>query len=155
MTASTRRSKVVLRVLMVVTLIGVAFCWETGWDWLNTDRVDFRIVVESGPTVRGWKTVKRWGSRAGVKHGTETLWWQDTGLLHSKTIYDDGTLLGRTFWNRDGTVRVQVRAYDRAPRPKTSPPWWWNVTDQTEPTAPWWTGKKDPTASRSGAGTTP
>ncbi len=22
-----------------------------------------------------------------------------------------------------------------------SPPWWWGVTDQTEPTAPWWDEK--------------
>ena len=24
---------------------------------------------------------------------------------------------------------------------KTSPPWWWGVTDQTEPTPPWWNEK--------------
>ena len=25
---------------------------------------------------------------------------------------------------------------------KDAPPWWWGVTDQTEPTAPWWEEEK-------------
>ncbi len=46
-----------------------------------------------------------------------------------------------TFNTDDGeppeTPKHTDECYDEE---KRSPPWWWNVTDQTEPTAPWWKG---------------
>ncbi len=44
----------------------------------------------------------------------------------------------KTVWNFDGTVRDQIRPDGH---PRSDPPWWWGVTDQTEPTAPWWNEK--------------
>ena len=50
-----------------------------------------------------------------------------------------------TQWEYDGTVKAQHRIlYHKDSvvpldsEHKYSPPWWWGVHDQTEPSAPWW-----------------
>ena len=49
-----------------------------------------------------------------------------------------------TEWHPDGSVRHQRRLFfDESgetvrEQARESPPWWWGVTDQTEPTMPEW-----------------
>ncbi len=56
----------------------------------------------------------------------------------------NGWVVSHTLWNLDGTVKFQLRRLDPngTLEDKTTPPWWWNVKDQTEPTAPWWNEKQ-------------
>ena len=61
----------------------------------------------------------------------------------------------KTRWNFDGTVSLQRRNYklDRTKKVvgydylpgqwRESSPWWWGITDQTKPTAPWWDHEKN------------
>ena len=50
-----------------------------------------------------------------------------------------------TIWNFDGTIQHQRPYYGddvRKQERRKAPPWLWGVTDQTEPTAPWWNEKQ-------------
>ena len=47
-----------------------------------------------------------------------------------------GCIMRRTWWRFDGTVEAQ-EFWGQSPESKAAPPWYWGVTDQTEPTAPW------------------
>ena len=47
-----------------------------------------------------------------------------------------------TTWAPDGRIDTQSWEMIGSQRNKTSPPWLWGATDQTEPTAPWWKGGK-------------
>ncbi len=55
----------------------------------------------------------------------------------------DGEPYQGTAWHLDGAVAEQFWDSDsdgtlsNSGEHKASPPWWWNVKDQTEPTAPW------------------
>ena len=68
-------------------------------------------------------------------------YFAETGFNHYEKI-DIGWGEWRfTEWNFDGTVRCQFYQYEGGHwNERVHPPWWWNATDQTEPTAPWWKG---------------
>ena len=75
-------------------------------------------------------------------HGSSVGYWEENGFKSGQAHYRHGHKVRFTFWNFDGTVSWQL--YDVVKngkrvteRSKSSPPWWWDVEDQTEPTAPW------------------
>ena len=79
----------------------------------------------------------------------EELWYVENGYKAGEFLKVDG-ILRITDWHIDGTVAGQIlevgddRAVDSIKGgSKTEPPWWWGVTDQTEPTAPWWDHEKN------------
>ncbi len=102
--------------------------------------------IQYGHETRGWVRVKRTPTVVKqrsylVPHGEFVSYYVENGYKAS-----EGKLFGwdleTTQWAFDGTVKYQVRARGDNPQiTKHSPPWLWGVTDQTEPTAPWWNEK--------------
>ncbi len=111
------------------------------WMWVTTKKVQWQHVT-GGHAYRGWKSVRRWGPEN--LHGTSILFYEKNGYKAVEGVWRNGTAIKSTSWNPDGTVSNQHR-YNWQNRPgqkwdaiKTSPPWWWPVSPQTHPTAPWW-----------------
>ncbi len=73
------------------------------------------------------------------------LFYCETGFKAFEQLYEAGRIARTTVWNRNGTVKRQTEVKFDGQIPSVghrgSPPWWWGVTDQTEPTAPWWNEK--------------
>ncbi len=94
------------------------------------------LRLPAGVGMRGWRYTSRWSQRdlGGA------LYYLDSGF---KAVEWDGN---RRFsaWNPDGTLAAQsqdppMSSGISAPwELKYSPPWWWNVTDQTTPSIPAW-----------------
>ena len=116
------------------------------WQWLTVRRI--QIDEKSGRhRVLGFYSVKRFRNPP-VRHGITLAHYLDTGFKSVESEWKDGITFSSTSWNLDGTVHEQLRENSLPGRRvpllgKSSPPWWWNVTDQTEPTAPWWDHEKN------------
>ena len=126
------------------------------------------VIVEGeheGRTVRGWDTLKRWSDPPVIL--SRTAYYTENGFKKSEVQRVDD-LYRVTWWNFDGSVDSQTLSLAFVPfatldghsvmallaipftpygqvevgnsvaRTIYSPPWLWGVTDQTEPTAPWW-----------------
>ena len=116
-----------------------------------------------GHPSRGWVMVIRGRKRSQYQC---FAYFVENGFKSLET--KPGNLLIETHWKFDGTISYQQRIVDKPldqlPPPvlrnhrgqaaqaagrttlkmieiKNSPPWWWPVDDQTEPTAPWWNEK--------------
>ena len=77
------------------------------------------------------------------KHGAAISYYADSGFKQMEVQHRNGWMVTETVWHPDGKVSSQTRREIRNMKvlsedKKTSPPWWWPVDDQTEPTAPWW-----------------
>ena len=94
-------------------------------------------VVVDGHAVRCSLSVNRW---TGAPHGDLVAHYVENGFRAREEQFANGTPVRRTYWKFDGRVLSQKSYTDTGFVEKTSPPWWWDVTDQTEPTAPWWKG---------------
>ncbi len=154
-----RRSHLVLAVILVavvvVVILLVALWVNEGplWRWVMLKRVDHEgyhgyfvsLVIINGhfpPPTRGWKTVKRWTDHP-IWYGKMVLYYVETGMKSAEGEIYAGPSSHATLWNLDGTIQQQRRVDpNRYWEVKDAPPWWWPVTDQTEPTAPWWSEKK-------------
>ena len=91
--------------------------------------------------VSGWETVTLSG-QARIPHLRRVTYYVDNGFLAQEGFYENGWPVAVTQWDFDGTVQVQIKQDETGKSlKKESPPWWWNVADQTKPTAPWWHGK--------------
>ena len=79
----------------------------------------------------------------GKRYGTVTTYYTENGFKAGETVID-GDKTRITKWRFDGTVFSQLEGtFDSHGnvvdmKVNNSPPWWWGVTNQTEPTAPWW-----------------
>ena len=139
-------------VLVAVTMLCISLWVDEGplWRWVMTKRVPLTVLGPAfneryGHAIRGWAAVKRWSDRP-FRFGLFVGYYVENGLIAVRgEQYEDIT--GRirpargTAWNFDGTVEVQWMRDDAGNQvEKESPPWWWDVTDQAEPTAPWWKG---------------
>ena len=124
------------RILVITTLflatgvaIGSSVDWRRAywavvgkrWYWENTHD-------EFGELYRGWYLVHRW---TGEVSEPCVAWWVDSGYLCEA----GDTATGYTLYRPDGTVLAQ-NVVGGARR--SSPPWLWGVTDQTEPSIPEW-----------------
>ncbi len=166
-----RRSHLVLAVLLVAVVALCVSGWvnegplwglvmtknilvdgATGFEAADIIPISFGTPVVLRPSsypmrlfehpVYGWYKVKRWARSSGPV-GRSTLYFQN-GLKAVEYQFEDGILLRCTHWNFDGTVllqRVNYYSIDGTIKERTAPPWLWDVTDQTEPTAPWWNEK--------------
>ncbi len=160
---TSRRARLVL-VLVVLGVVGLGlFVWEPVgdllWVSITTKRVPMPTSRDGGPWVpswipisvnpdvgRGWVRVKRWADPP-VAHGTATWYFLSTGYKGQEYSIENGVIVGETTWKSDGSVLSQHRVRDEhgnlvdpygEKAERRSPPWWWGVTDQTEPSAPWW-----------------
>ncbi len=59
-------------------------------------------------------------------------------MLYQEVEFRNGSEVRETVWAYDGTVNCQMDYLTDGDFFKTSPPWWWNVTDQTAPSMPAW-----------------
>ena len=80
-------------------------------------------------------TVRRW-THPQVACGKAVAHWISNGLKGCEWEFEEGIPIRSTTWGLDGSVQTQ--ASNQPGEIKTSPPWLWNVTDQTEPTDPQW-----------------
>ena len=140
MASRTRRAKVVLGVI-AVALVGLGvWAWEPVWMWATTrDSLGWGSASWQEPGKEVQRAVVRLSIWNGKKHGKTRAWYVESGTLASEGDYRNGSPVSVTHWNNDGTVREQRGWRDGVRLPKrTSPPWLWGVTDQTEPTMPEW-----------------
>ncbi len=82
------------------------------WTGLMRESVDYYVETGFIATVREW-----------VGSGIRVTYYTPEGVVSGQEIYDAQSLR------------------DRRLAATPSPPWWWGVKDQTEPTAPWWNEK--------------
>ncbi len=142
-----RRARLVF-VLVVLGVVAVAIrLAEPVWWWVTHERVYTEYLGHPGePKSRGWHTCLRRGQvEDTVSDGPFVLWHTDTGFKEreGENSREVRIFSRSTEWTKNGKVLVQVRAVPRSgggwrADHKKSPPWWWNVTDQTAPSIPAW-----------------
>lgn len=146
-----KRSRLLLVVIVIaVAVLSVSLWVGEGplWRLVMLRTVPFQDTWGENK-VRGWRTYKRWHEYDGKGKGPRgdlLAWYVETGFkaAEGEDVNEVGGWV--TTWEPDGTVRNQMRFVLKKATPmprrkadmKSSPPWWWGVTDQTEPTAPWW-----------------
>ena len=138
MAKSTRRARLILAVLVLDLVPVAAFLWEPAWEWVTTGTAVREQFINSELT-RGYITYNRWASPIDNPQPTEeTFYFVRNGFKQMERFTFPRTYAPNrmTRWRLDGTVEHQILGGEV----KGSPPWWWGVTDQTEPTAPWWKG---------------
>ena len=78
---------------------------------------------------------------SGKVYGRYVIYYVETGFMATDgELNSEGTLVKYTHWNPDGTVVNQdwLPPGELEKQFKEGPPWWWGVTDQTEPSIPAW-----------------
>ena len=146
MASRTRRARVVLAVVaMAVVGLGV---WRGEAVYLGvTTKRYFKertssyddVRFPSPPATRGWTRVRRWDNHPTM----EALWYVETGYESANLAFDRNGYVQMTQFAPDGNVLRQMWQYGsggtyRLKWTRFSPPWFWSVTDQTEPTIPAW-----------------
>jgi len=128
-------------IVAVVAVVGSLWMNEGPlWQWVMLESHRYEKTLPSGYRIRGLTLVNRWTKEP----IGEVSYFVGNGIKHSVSRVDNGKVTEQTFWNHDGTVLSQHRNFDEngvlipGSELRTSPPWLWGVTDQTEPTAPWW-----------------
>ena len=95
--------------------------------------------------LRGWATARRWvrphperflGTLPEL-YGKSVFYFTENGFKAFEE-YSGREEVRTTYWNFNGKVHEQSRFALDEVETRKSPPWLWGVTDQTEPTAPWW-----------------
>ncbi len=142
---SSRRARLILLGVVLALGLVVAGMPEGVWHSL-TSRIQTMDFVSHGHAVRSWERVAWLGGLVG-----DSQWFfVVTGFKageEKQASPNYETEMHTTEWHPDGSIMSQCRTtWDTNGFPhnewNTSPPWWWNVTDQTEPTAPWWKREK-------------
>ncbi len=136
-----RRRLLVLTVIVVaVTVVRLLYLYF----WMNEGPLWRLVIVKETVLVVKYESL---GPHEIRVHLFENRWtgkplqrlqvgyYVENGFKALEVIPDVGR---DTAWNYDGTVKFQKRPGVL----KDSPPWWFGVTDQTEPTALWWNKKQ-------------
>ena len=137
---------------MALALVSVsARLGEPVYWWVTTERVEISGRMDGHP-VKGSVRVKRrigGGERLFLEgfpdfpellgstlHGRFDAYYTENGYRYVEGWWESGEPILVTFWHIEGGVLFQWDGNKSLGRP----PWLGNVTDQTEPTAPWWKG---------------
>ncbi len=126
-------------ILIAVVALCVSVWVNEGplWRVVMTKKYLRELVTHSGHPLKGWG----WFTKKGAPRSTEVMYFVENGYVYRLSHRRDS--VGRTTtWNFDGTVQYQSRSSADGTEQNRSPPWWWGVEDQTEPTAPWWNEKQ-------------
>ncbi len=118
---------------------------EPVWHWISIERVptqDLGVVGLNEPVrswLRGFTFINRWTGEevGGVAYYLDGFkykeWRGDPVLGYEWTVWN------RPRWNSHGHVAAQCRPGKTGLfENKSSPPWWWGVTDQAAPSMPAW-----------------
>ena len=126
-------------ILVAIAVLCVALWVGEGplWRWVMLRTVGLTVEEWDGGTIVGWYAVRRW-EPGDVAHGKQVFFFRESGLKAHEGVWQRGWPFKFTSWNSDGSVKEQYSLQGR----RESPPWLWGVTDQTEPTAPWWEEEK-------------
>ena len=110
--------------------------------WLRYDRIDVRQQL-NGEWVVGYRYVPR-GDDGRQPYRHMRLWSERTGYLVYEANADADTNVHATRWDPTGRV-VEQTVFEPEVRAeaKITPPWWWGVEDQTEPTSPFGVANED------------
>ncbi len=150
-----RRSHLVLAVILVAVVVLCVCLWVNDgplWRLVMLTREPVDAANGDGHRVVGWLNVNR---RSGDPHGL-LYYYAETGMKYVEAAIKNDITWRATIWDINGKVVSQrfihPRNIDLDPsslkfvmseiKTKTSPPWWFCVTDQTEPSAPWWNEKQ-------------
>ena len=150
---TSRRGRLAVGIVLSALTVLLAMNGPNLWRWATTKTIPLGTTMRAGwhpwgttyrlsvdpNVVRGWETVNRW-SESPIYHGKGIGYWVNTGFKRIAFERRDGLQI--VYWTGEGTVEFQL-GFDESGQwhPKSAPPWWWNVKDQTEPTAPWWNEK--------------
>lgn len=144
----SRRARIVLLVLAVgIAALGI-WAWEPVYWLLTTEKVYFGYWTPvERPTgtsrfeeVRGFFSMRS-SDDGEVLHGWRVYWYVSSGFVALDELHRNGTRFRMTEYRPDGTVLRQVRVSsdtNGADEERTSPPWFWGDTAQTEPSIPAW-----------------
>ena len=153
-----KRSRLLLAIILVAVsaLVGSLWIGEGPlWRWVTVKTIPFESegLVVPEETVRGWRKVNRWNAEEIL----QVSYYVRNGFKERVWEFKNGGSYRITFWRPDGTVDQQARFGDQldlssvdeflveergselvdVPAERSfNPPWWWGVTNQTEPTAP-------------------
>ena len=95
-----------------------------------------RALYERIESSDGRFTVHRWGEMAG-KNKRLRMWDPGTGMLIYDAITEEGGVVISTRWELDGKIAEQTRLDPQGRNEaRLGPPWWVEVTNQTESTIP-------------------
>ena len=148
-----RRARVFLAFLALACLALGATLSRTAWELMTLEWVPLEEAYgtprngppwrEFGMECRGFVQVKRRGPYPAV-HGRYITWYVETGFKckEAQLRSGAGSAIKCTAWDPTGKV-ISQRKLDpeQGMIDNDSPPWWWGVSDQTSPTAPWFDGE--------------
>ena len=106
--------------------------------WWNTQSIcgSWKVTIpktEEVHTVGGYARVHKRSNEMQLRTG----WYLETGFI-GEEVTSWHPELRQTWYTRDGRVADQFSvSADGTAEERHQPPWWWGVTDQAEPTAPW------------------
>ena len=136
-----KRGRLVLVIILVAVAALVTALWVNEgplWRLVMLKRLPLEFSTAEGHKVRGWGMIKRSDSES---YGWSVMWYVESGYRAIIVFYVDGVPDRGVTWDVEGKVTEQVTTPEEGSgvwAANESAPWWWGVTDQTKPTAPWW-----------------
>ena len=133
-----KRSRLLLVVIVVAVAAFVPALWVNEgplWRWVMLIEKPYH-GNSSGHETRGAVFRHRWSSEIFFAHS----YYVESGYL-AFVRRKVGNETHTTNWSLDGRVFKQW-IFGLSVQERCEPPWLWGVTDQTEPTAPWWDEEK-------------
>ena len=140
-----RAARLVLAAVAVLAVGLGVFAWEPVHWWVMTVRRYHETVKPAGRAAsalgwsqrhRGWYHVARWGRNAGRRYGPFVYYYPQTGTKYKQGFFFRDGSARYTVWWIDGSTAKQRDGEDA----QRSPPWRWNIADQTAPSMPRWMG---------------
>ena len=137
-----KRSQIILALILLSAGSLCTALWVNDgplWWWVMTKAGEYEYSRD-GHLIRGQSVNMRFGDRRLLRCDE---WYVENGFRRAEGWRSTGKYPGaperQTQWDFDGRVVYQSRVdADGSNARRESSPWWWGVTDQTEPTAPWW-----------------
>ena len=145
-----KRPRLLLAVILLAVITLLAALWVNEgplWRWVMLEKVMIqspaRYLPRNSPwtkRVAGFKSINRWTK---TEHGRLVFFDLESGRQVQEQVWSKGSCIRITKWSPRGTLYMQSRTRNEfgetiPAETTTSPPWWWGVENQTEPTAPWW-----------------
>ena len=143
------RSRLLLAIILLTVAVLCVSLWVGEgplWRLVMLKQETFQYAADATPhplpnsELRGWTQRSRWAGKV----LRDVAYYVESGFR----AFDIDYRRGWTAWEPVGKVRSQsyyifnAEGGNNGQVPIEGPPWLWGVTDQTEPTAPWWGEEK-------------